>query len=79
VVMVAVTVSGSISWASYGSARYLKPDSSSMSVFCDTTAAMSISCAWLVFVGLVGASVLSNQNRSRGQGPGGGGALRSWC
>lgn len=77
VVMVAVALSGSFSWASYGSDyfRYLKPGSSRTSVFWYTMAGMSISYAWLAFLGLAAASVLSNQTAAGVNDLVGGGVL----
>jgi nucleobase:cation symporter-1, NCS1 family len=63
VAMVAVAISGSFSWASYGSdySRYLLPSSSRSRIFGYTMAGMCLSYGWLSFVGLGAASVLGDQ------------------
>lgn len=80
-VMVAVALSGSFSWASYGSdySRYLKPGSSRVSIFCYTMVAMSISYAWQAFLGLAAASVLSNQTAAGVNHLVGKGCKAIWC
>lgn len=63
VLMVAIALSGSFSWASYGSdySRYLEPRSSKPGIFWWTMAGMTVSYGWLAVVGLAGASVLGDQ------------------
>jgi NCS1 family nucleobase:cation symporter-1 len=63
VLMVTVALSGAFSWASYGSdySRYLKPTSSTTSVFWFSMAGMIASYVWVMTIGLAAASVLGNQ------------------
>lgn len=63
VLMVTVVLSGSLSWASYGSdySRYLKPDASRAGVFWFTVIGMVVSYIWVMTIGLAAASVLGNQ------------------
>jgi len=63
VLMVTVVLSGSFSWASYGSdySRYMKPDSSTAGVFWFTMAGMVVSYIWVMTIGLAAASVLGDQ------------------
>jgi nucleobase:cation symporter-1, NCS1 family len=62
VLMVAIAVSETISWASYASdySRYMKPSTSKMAVFGYTMAGLTASNAWVEGIGLAGASVLGH-------------------
>jgi nucleobase:cation symporter-1, NCS1 family len=62
VLMVAISVSESISWASYASdySRYMKPCTSKAAVFACTMAGLTASNAWVEGIGLAGASVLGH-------------------
>jgi len=62
VVMVAISVSECISWASYASdySRYMKPSTSKVAVFAFTMAGLTASNAWVEGIGLAGASVLGH-------------------
>jgi NCS1 family nucleobase:cation symporter-1 len=63
VLMVTISLSEGISWASYASdySRYMKPDSSKTAIFWYTMAGLTASYVWVETIGLAGASVLSNQ------------------
>jgi NCS1 family nucleobase:cation symporter-1 len=75
-VMVAVALSGSFSWASYGSdySRYLRAGSSPVRVAGFTTAGMCLSYGWLAVAGLAAASVLGDQTAGGARSLMGGGA-----
>jgi NCS1 family nucleobase:cation symporter-1 len=63
VLMVTVSLSAGISWATYASdySRYMKPTSSKKSIFWLTLAGLTASYVWVETIGLAGASVLGNQ------------------
>jgi nucleobase:cation symporter-1, NCS1 family len=63
VLMVTVSLSEGISWATYASdySRYMKPTTSKKSIFWLTLAGLTASYVWVETIGLAGASVLSNQ------------------
>ena len=63
VLMVTISLSEGISWASYASdySRYMKPDSSKAAIFWYTMAGLTASYVWVETIGLAAASVLSNQ------------------
>lgn len=63
VLMIAIALSGSFSWASYGSdySRYCPSGASRRVLFWATLAGISISYLWLSFLGLAAASVLGDQ------------------
>jgi NCS1 family nucleobase:cation symporter-1 len=63
VLMVTISLSEGISWASYASdySRYMKPDSSKAAIFWYTMAGLTASYVWVETIGLAGASVLGNQ------------------
>jgi NCS1 family nucleobase:cation symporter-1 len=63
VLMVTVSLSAGISWATYASdySRYMKPDSSKAAIFWLTLAGLTASYVWVETIGLAGASVLGNQ------------------
>ena len=63
VLMVTISLSEGISWASYASdySRYMKPDSSKAAIFWLTLAGLTASYVWVETIGLAAASVLSNQ------------------
>jgi NCS1 family nucleobase:cation symporter-1 len=63
VLMIAVAISGTFSWASYASdySRYLPEQTSKTRVFWYTLGGMVISYSWLAIIGLAAASVLGNQ------------------
>ena len=77
VLMVTVSVSVGISWATYASdySRYLKPDTSRKSIFWLTLAGLTASYVWVETIGLAGASVLSNQTAAGARTLMGGGVL----
>ncbi len=77
VLMVTVSVSEGISWATYASdySRYLKPDTSKKSIFWLTLAGLTASYVWVQTIGLAGASVLSNQTAAGVRTLMGGGVL----
>ena len=77
VLMVTVSVSLGISWATYASdySRYLKPDTSRKSIFWLTLAGLTASYVWVETIGLAGASVLSNQTAAGARTLMGGGVL----
>jgi nucleobase:cation symporter-1, NCS1 family len=60
VLMVAISISQGISWASYASdySRYMKPATSKAAVFAYTMAGLTVSYVWVEGIGLAGASVL---------------------
>jgi len=63
VLMVTISLSEGISWASYASdySRYMKPDTSKAAIFWLTLAGLTASYVWVETIGLAGASVLGNQ------------------
>jgi NCS1 family nucleobase:cation symporter-1 len=63
VLMMTITLSQGISWATYASdySRYLKPSSSRPAVFWLTLGGLTTSYVWVETIGLAGASVLGNQ------------------
>ncbi|MDX6394443.1 MAG: nucleobase:cation symporter, family [Streptosporangiaceae bacterium] len=63
VLMVTVSLSAGISWATYASdySRYMKPGSSKAAIFWLTLAGLTASYVWVETIGLAGASVLGNQ------------------
>lgn len=63
VLMVTISLSEGISWASYASdySRYLKPGVSKKAIFWYTMLGLTASYVWVEGIGLAGASVLSNQ------------------
>jgi len=63
VLMVTISLSEGISWASYASdySRYMKPNTSKAAIFWLTMAGLTASYVWIETIGLAGASVLSNQ------------------
>src|SRR5260221_13204122 len=63
VLMVTVSLSAGISWATYASdfSRYMKPTSSRKSIFWLPLAGLTASYVWVETIGLAGASVLGNQ------------------
>jgi NCS1 family nucleobase:cation symporter-1 len=75
--MVAIALSGSFSWASYGSdySRYCKTGVSRATIFWCTLGGLSLSYVWLSFIGLAAASVLSDQTAGGIRTLVGGGAL----
>jgi NCS1 family nucleobase:cation symporter-1 len=62
VLMVAISVSEAISWASYASdySRYMKPSTSKAAIFWYTMAGLTASYVWVEGIGLAGASVLGH-------------------
>jgi nucleobase:cation symporter-1, NCS1 family len=77
VVMVAISVSEGISWASYASdySRYMKPSTSKAAVFACTMAGLTASNAWVEGIGLAGASVLGHHTAAGVRGLMGGGFI----
>jgi NCS1 family nucleobase:cation symporter-1 len=63
VLMVTISLSAAISWATYASdySRYMKPTSSKAGIFWLTLAGLTASYVWVETIGLGAASVLSNQ------------------
>jgi nucleobase:cation symporter-1, NCS1 family len=63
VLMVTISLSAGISWATYASdySRYMKPNTSKAAIFWLTLAGLTASYVWVETIGLAGASVLSNQ------------------
>jgi NCS1 family nucleobase:cation symporter-1 len=63
VLMVTISLSEGISWASYASdySRYMKPGSSKAAIFWCTMLGLTASYVWVEGIGLAGASVLGNQ------------------
>ncbi|HTZ29494.1 MAG TPA: cytosine permease [Streptosporangiaceae bacterium] len=63
VLMVTISLSEGISWASYASdySRYMKPNTSKAAIFWYTMAGLTASYVWVEGIGLAGASVLGNQ------------------
>jgi nucleobase:cation symporter-1, NCS1 family len=62
VLMVTISLSEGISWASYASdySRYMKPSTSKAGIFWLTLAGLTASYVWVEGIGLAGASVLGN-------------------
>jgi NCS1 family nucleobase:cation symporter-1 len=62
VLMVTISLSEGISWASYASdySRYMKPGTSKAAVFWYTMLGLTASYVWVEGIGLAGASLLSN-------------------
>ena len=62
VLMVTISLSEGISWASYASdySRYMKPTTSKAGIFWLTLAGLTASYVWVETIGLAGASVLGN-------------------
>jgi nucleobase:cation symporter-1, NCS1 family len=77
VLMVTVSLSAGISWATYASdySRYMKPTSSKAAIFWLTLAGLTASYVWVETIGLAGASVLSNQTAAGVRTLMGGGVL----
>jgi nucleobase:cation symporter-1, NCS1 family len=77
VLMVTISLSEGISWASYASdySRYMKPASSKPAIFWLTLAGLTASYVWVETIGLAGASVLSNQTAAGVRSLMGGGFL----
>src|SRR6266702_3633654 len=63
VLMVTISLSTGISWATYASdySRYMTPTSSRKSIFWLTLGGLTASYVWVETIGLAGASVLGNQ------------------
>jgi len=63
VLMVTISLSAGLSWASYASdySRYMKPTTSRAGIFWLTLAGLTASYVWVETIGLAGASVLSDQ------------------
>ena len=63
VLMVTISLSAGISWATYASdySRYMKPNTSKAAIFWLTLAGLTASYVWVETIGLAGASVLGNQ------------------
>jgi len=77
VLMVTISLSAGISWASYASdySRYMKPTSSKAGIFWLTLAGLTASYVWVETIGLAAASVLSNQTAAGVRALMGGGFL----
>jgi nucleobase:cation symporter-1, NCS1 family len=77
VLMVTISVSEGISWATYASdySRYMKPDTSKAGIFWLTMAGLTASYVWVETLGLAGASVLGNQTAAGVRTLMGGGVL----
>src|SRR6266542_1684919 len=77
VLMVTISLSTGISWATYASdySRYLKPTSSKAAIFWLTLGGLTASYVWVETIGLAGASVLANQTAAGVRALMGGGAL----
>jgi nucleobase:cation symporter-1, NCS1 family len=77
ILMVTISVSEGISWATYASdySRYMKPSSSKAGIFWLTLAGLSASYIWVETIGLAGASVLGNQTAAGVRTLMGGGVL----
>ena len=62
VLMVTISISEGISWASYSSdySRYMKPATSKAAIFACTMAGLTASYVWVEGIGLAGASVLAH-------------------
>jgi NCS1 family nucleobase:cation symporter-1 len=74
--MVTVSLSAGISWATYASdySRYMKPTSSKAGIFWLTLAGLTASYVWVETIGLAGASVLGDQTAAGVRALMGGGA-----
>src|SRR6266571_5114062 len=77
VLMVTISLSTGISWATYASdySRYLKPTSSKAAIFWLTLGGLTASYVWVETIGLAGASVLANQTAAGVRALMGGGVL----
>ncbi len=77
VLMVTVSLSAGISWATYASdySRYMKPSSSKPAIFWLTMAGLTASYVWVETIGLAGASVLGTQTAAGVRSLMGGGVL----
>jgi len=77
VLMVTISLSAGLSWASYASdySRYMKPTTSKAGIFWLTLAGLTASYVWVETIGLAGASVLSNQTAAGVRSLMGGGFL----
>jgi nucleobase:cation symporter-1, NCS1 family len=77
VLMVTISLSAGLSWASYASdySRYMKPTTSRAGIFWLTLAGLTASYVWVETIGLAGASVLSNQTAAGVRSLMGGGFL----
>jgi nucleobase:cation symporter-1, NCS1 family len=77
VLMVTISLSAGLSWASYASdySRYMKPATSKAGIFWLTLAGLTASYVWVETIGLAGASVLSNQTAAGVRSLMGGGFL----
>src|SRR6185437_14014069 len=77
VLMITISVSEGISWATYASdySRYMKPTSSKAGIFWLTLAGLSASYIWVETIGLAGVSVLGNQTAAGVRTLMGGGVL----
>src|SRR6266702_976223 len=77
VLMVTISLSTGISWATYASdySRYLKPTSSKAAIFWLTLGGLTASYVWVETIGLAGASVLANQTAAGVRTLMGGGVL----
>jgi nucleobase:cation symporter-1, NCS1 family len=75
--MVTISLSQGISWATYASdySRYLRPASSSASIFWLTMGGLTASYVWMQTLGLAAASVLGNQTAAGVRSLMGGGLL----
>jgi nucleobase:cation symporter-1, NCS1 family len=77
VLMVTISLSAGLSWASYASdySRYMKPTTSKAGIFWLTLAGLTASYVWVETIGLAGASVLANQTAAGVRSLMGGGFL----
>ncbi len=77
VLMVTITLSAGISWATYASdySRYMKPSASRPAIFWLTMAGLTASYVWVETIGLAGASVLQDQTAAGVRTLMGGGVL----
>ena len=77
VLMVTISLSAGLSWASYASdySRYMKRTTSKTGIFWLTLAGLTASYVWVETIGLAGASVLSNQTAAGVRSLMGGGFL----
>jgi nucleobase:cation symporter-1, NCS1 family len=77
VLMVTISLSAGLSWASYASdySRYMKPTTSKAGIFWLTLAGLTASYVWVETIGLAGASVFTNQTAAGVRSLMGGGFL----
>jgi nucleobase:cation symporter-1, NCS1 family len=77
VLMVTISLSAGLSWASYASdySRYMKPTTSKAGIFWLTLAGLTASYVWVETIGLAGASLLGNQTAAGVRSLMGGGFL----